>query len=177
MCCQAGFDPWRTTLMPHLSYLRKPQATVLARWSVGMVLARSWALTAVSLLLAAGRHRQAQTVRPQRRDWYDDGPRQRGAKRQALRVETCCAPVRGWVVRGGQGTPRALAWDATTVGPRVVGLASRVVSRGWAMPVAWVSRLVGATHAWRREGLRRLRRLCPAMPPGWTGLVWAERGW
>jgi hypothetical protein len=48
MFCQAGFDQWRTTIMPHLPPLRTPQATVLALWSVGMVLARACALTAVS---------------------------------------------------------------------------------------------------------------------------------
>jgi hypothetical protein len=33
------------------------------------------------------------------------------------------------------------------------------------------------THAWRREWLRLWRRLRPAIPPGWTVIVWAERGW
>jgi hypothetical protein len=55
MFCQAGFDQWRTTIMQHLAHLSKPQATVLALWSFGMVLARSCALTAVSHLLAKGR--------------------------------------------------------------------------------------------------------------------------
>src|SRR3989441_1254200 len=58
MFCQAGFDQWLTTIMQHLSPLSKPQATVLAMWSFGMVLARSCALTAVSQLLAAGMRRQ-----------------------------------------------------------------------------------------------------------------------
>ena len=52
--------------MPHLS---KPQATVLALWSVGMVLARSFALTAVSLFLAKGLARQPNTMRQQLREW------------------------------------------------------------------------------------------------------------
>ena len=99
MFCQAGFDQWQTTIMHHLSPLSKPQATVLAMWSFGMVLARSCALTAVSLLLAAGMQRKEQTVRQQLRAWYYDVPRKRGAKRQALRVETCFAPLLGWVVQ------------------------------------------------------------------------------
>jgi hypothetical protein len=37
MFCQAGFDQWLTTLMPHLPPLSQPQATVLALWSFGMV--------------------------------------------------------------------------------------------------------------------------------------------
>ena len=85
MFCQACFDQWRTTIMHHLAHVSKPQATVLALGSFGMVLARSCALTAVSLLLAAGMQRKAQTVHQQRRAWYDDVPRKRGAKRFAWR--------------------------------------------------------------------------------------------
>ena len=82
MFCQAGFDQWLTTIMHHLSPLSKPQATVLALWSFGMVLARSCALTAVSHLLAKGLKRKEQPVRQQLREWYYDVPRKRGTKRQ-----------------------------------------------------------------------------------------------
>ena len=98
MFCPAGFDQWLTTIMQHLSHLSKPQATVLALWSFGMVLARSCALTAVSHMLAKGMKRKEQTVRQQLREWYYDTPRKRGPKRQALHVETCFAPLLGWVV-------------------------------------------------------------------------------
>jgi hypothetical protein len=70
MFCQAGFDQWRTTIMQHLSPLNKPQATVLALWSFGMVLARSCALTAGSPVLSKGMQRTEQTVRQQLREWY-----------------------------------------------------------------------------------------------------------
>ncbi|MGH8650278.1 MAG: transposase, partial [Burkholderiales bacterium] len=176
MFCQAGFDQWQTTIMHHLSHLSKPQATVLAMWSFGMVLARSCALTAVSLLLAAGMHRKEQTVRQQLREWYDDIPRKRGTKRQALDVETCFAPLLGWVVSWWQGTQLALALDATTLGQRFVVLAISVVYRGCAIPVAWVILPAGAKHAWRREWLRLLRRRRPAIPQGWTVIVLADRG-
>jgi len=98
----------------------------LALWSFGMVLARSCALTAVSHVLATGRQRNEQTVRQQLRAWDDEVPRKRGAKRQALPVETCFAPLLGWVVRWWQGTPLALAIDATTLGQRCVVLALSV---------------------------------------------------
>ena len=147
MFCQAGFDQWLTTLMQHLPDLSKPQATVLALWSFGMVLARSCALTAVSHVLAKGMQRKEQTVRQQLREWYYDVPRKRGAKRQALPVETCFAPLLGWVVSWWQGTPLALAIDATTLGQRFVVLAISVVYRGCAIPVAWVILPAGAKHA------------------------------
>jgi len=176
MFCQAGFDQWLTTIMQHLSHLSKPQATVLALWSFGMVLARSCALSAVSHWLAKGSQRKEQTVRQQLREWYDDTPRKRGPKRQALCVETCFAPLLGWVVSWWQGTQLALAIDATTLGQRFVVLAVSVVYRGCAIPVAWVILPAGAKHAWRREWLRLLRLLRPAIPRGWTVIVLADRG-
>ena len=120
--------------------------------------------------------RKEQTVRQQRREWYDDPQRKRGPKRQALRVETCCAPLLGWVVHWWQGTQRALAIDATTLGQRLVVLAVSVVYRGCAIPVAWVILPAGAKHAWRRAWLRLLRRLGPAIPQDWTVIVLADRG-
>ena len=98
MLCQAAFDQWLTTIMQHLSPLSKPQATVLALWSFGMVLARSCALSAVSNLLAEGMQRNEQTVRQRLREWYYDAQRKRGTKRQELRVETCFPLLLGWVV-------------------------------------------------------------------------------
>ena len=176
MFCQAGFDQWLTTIMQHLPHLSKPQATVLALWSFGMVLARSCALTAVSHLLAKGLRRKEQTVRQQLREWYYDTPRKRGAKRQALHVETCFPVLLGWVVSGWQGTQLALAIDATALGARFVVLAVSVVYRGCAIPVAWVVLPAKTKHAWRREWLRRLRRLRPAIPRNWTVIVLADRG-
>jgi hypothetical protein len=176
MFCQAGFDQWRTTIMHHLPHLSKPQATVLALWSFGMVLARSCALSAVSSLLAEGMQRNEQTVRQRLREWYYDAPRKRGTKRQVLRVETCFPLLLGWVVSWWHGTQLALALDATTLGQRFVVLAISVVYRGCAIPVAWVILPAGTKHAWRREWLRLLRRLRPAIPPGWTVIVLADRG-
>jgi hypothetical protein len=141
-----------------------------------MVLARSCALSAVSSLLAAGMRRKEPTVRQQLREWYYDAKRKRGPKRQELRVETCFAPLLRWVVRDWQGTQLALAMDATTLGQRFVVLVVSVVYRGCAMPVAWVILPAGAKHAWRREWLRLLRVLRPAIPPGWTVIVLADRG-
>jgi Transposase DDE domain len=141
-----------------------------------MVLARSCALSAVSHLLATGMRRKEQTVRQQLREWYYDTPRKRGAKRQALHVETCFPVLLGWVVSWWQGTQLALAIDATALGTRFVVLAVSVVYRGCAIPVAWVVLPANTKHAWRREWLRLLRGLRPAIPPGWTVIVLADRG-
>jgi hypothetical protein len=177
MFCQAGFDQWLTTIMQPLPDLSKPQATVLALWSFGMVLARSCALTAVSHVLAQGMPRKEQRGRQQRRAWDDDAPRTRGLKRQALHAEACFPGVLGWVGRGWHGRPRALALDATAWGRRLVVLAVSVGYRGGAMPVAWVVWPATTPQAWRREWRRRLRRRRPAIPRGWTVIVLTDRGW
>src|ERR1700730_14211106 len=52
MSCHPRVTEWTMTIQAHLPHLSKPQATVLALWSLGMVLARSWALTAVKEFLA-----------------------------------------------------------------------------------------------------------------------------
>jgi hypothetical protein len=176
MFCQASFDQWQTTIMQHLSPLSKPQATVLALWSFGMVLARSCALSAGSHLLAQGMQRKEQTVRQQLREWYDEVPRKRGTKRQALQVETCFPVLLAWVVSWWHGTPLALALDATALGTRCVVLAGSVVYRGCAIPVAWVVLPANTKHAWRREWRRLLRRRRPAIPRGWKVSVLADRG-
>ena len=57
------------TIHAHLPHLSTPQATVLALWSLGMVLARSCALTAVSAFLATWLCRKEPAVRQQLREF------------------------------------------------------------------------------------------------------------
>ena len=135
MSCQHAVYQWTkvlTTQMPHLS---KPQARVLALWSLGMVLARSCALTAVSLFLAEGLDRKANTVRQRLREWCYEAKAKRGGPRQELAVETCFAPLLAWVLSWWEGQQLALALDATTLGQRFVVLVVSVVYRGCAIPV------------------------------------------
>ena len=147
MFCQTSFDQWQTTIMQHLSHLSKPQATVLALWSFGMVLARSCALSAVSHLLAKGMQRKEQTVRQQLREWYDDVLRKRGAERQALRVETCF-PLAGL---GGQ----LVARHATGPGPGCHGAGDAVCRLGRQCGLSWLC------HSCRLGGACPPRRNMP----------------
>src|SRR2546428_11077854 len=100
-----------------------------------MVLARSCALTAVSALLAPWLHRTAHTVRQQWRECCSEATAKRGPARQALVVETCCAPLLAWMVSLWHGTQLALALDATTGGTRLTVLVRSVVERGCAIPI------------------------------------------
>ena len=120
MSYQSAVYQWTAEVTKSLPHLSKPPATVLALWSIGMVLARSCALTAVSLFLAEGLERKPNTVRQQLREWCYEGKAKRGQSRQELAVETCFAPLLGGVVRWWEGTQLALAIDATTLGQRFV---------------------------------------------------------
>jgi hypothetical protein len=161
----------------HLPHLSKPQATVLALWSLGMVLARSCALTAISVWLATMLQRQENTVRQQLREWCYEAEAKRGDQRQALAVEACFVPMLQRILRTGQGTQLALTLDATTLGTRVTVLAISVDYRGCAIPVPWTILSATVPHAWRREWLRLLQLLRPAIPHRWTVIVLADRVW
>jgi hypothetical protein len=176
LSCHPRVTEWTTIIQAHLPHLTKPQATVLALWSLGMVLARSCALTAVSTFLAMWLGRKEPTVRQQWREFCYEATAKRGAARGALAVEPCFVPLLAWIVGQWEGTQLALALDATTLGTRFTVLALSVVSRGCAIPVAWTVLPATATHAWRREWLRMLRQVHRAIPRSWTVLVLADRG-
>jgi hypothetical protein len=167
---------WTEVVTTHMAHLSKPQATVLALWSLGMVLARSCALTAVSLFLAQGLDRKANTVRQQLREWCYEAKAKRGKPRQELAVETCFVPLLAWVLSWWDGQQLALAVDATTLGQRFVVLVVSVVYRGCAIPVAWTVLPATEKHAWRGEWLRMLRQVRAAVPRRFFVIVLADRG-
>jgi hypothetical protein len=176
MSCHPRVTEWTAIIQAHLPHLTKPQATVLALWSLGMVLARSCALTAVSAFLGTWLGRKEPTVRQQLRELCYEATAKRGTVRCALAVEPCFVPLLAWVVDQWEGPPLALALAATTLGTRFTVLALSVVSRGCAIPVAWTVLPATAQHAWRREWVRMLRQVHRAIPRSWTVIVLADRG-
>ena len=52
MTCSERVSQWTQIVSSHFPHLSRPQAGVLALWSLGMVLARSCGLSQVSVLLA-----------------------------------------------------------------------------------------------------------------------------
>ncbi len=176
MSCQGAVYQWIEEVAGHFPHLSPAQARVLALWSVGMVLARSCALTAVSTLLAAVLGRKENSVRQQLREGVYEAAAKRGRQRRDVIVHLCFVPLLRWVLSRWQGTHLALALDATTLGERFVVLAVSVLYRGCAIPVGWVVLPAGRKGAWRMEWLRLLRVLWPAVPRGWTVIVLADRG-
>ncbi len=167
---------WSSVVSMQFPHLTKPQATVLALWSLGMVLARSCALTAVTVVLAALSGRKENTVRQQLREFCYEASAKRGSKRQEVTVAACFVPLLRWVLDGYRGKQLALALDATTLGDRFVVLALSVVYRGCAIPVAWAVLPAGQPGAWRPVWLRLLRQVRSAVPADWTVIVLADRG-
>jgi hypothetical protein len=107
-------DHWTEVVTPYLPHLSNPPARVVALGSLGRVLARSGALTAVSLFVAHGLERTPNTVRQQWREGCDEAKANRGGPRHELAVETGFAPLLAWVLRWWDGNQLAVAVDATT---------------------------------------------------------------
>ena len=162
-----------STNLPHLS---KPQGAVLALWSFGIVFTRSCGRGTVATFLALLLGQKGANIEQRLYEWCLDAPAKAGATRQALDVTTCFVPLLGWIVRLWGSTQLALTLDATSLGDRFVVLAVSVVYRGCAIPVCWTILPAGQKRAWRREWLRMLRLLRPAIPTAWTVLVLADRG-
>jgi Transposase DDE domain len=176
MSCQEGVYQWAETVHQELPHLSRAQALVLALFSYGMVVARSCALTAVSIVLAASLGSSENTMRQRLRESCYAASDKRGSKRQELSVEQSFAPLLRWVLRRWTGTQLALAIDASSLGDRFVVLAVSVVYRGCAIPVAWRILPAGKKGAWRGEWLRLLHQLSRAVPRHYTVLVLADRG-
>lgn len=176
MADQAGLYQWTETIEQQLPELSRAQARVLAEWSLGMVLSRSCALTAVCLWWALSHGQSVWTVRQRLREWCYPVERKRGAKRQAVAVEACFAPLLRWVLSWWAGQQLALALDATTLGQRFTVLAISVVYRGCAIPVAWAIVKAGEKRAWRPEWERLLGVLHGVVPREMTVIVLADRG-
>lgn len=176
MASQDVVYPWARTLRRQFPDLSAPEATVLALWSLGMVLARSCALTAVAVFLATWQGRKEDTVRQQLREWCYEAAQKRGARRREVDAAACFVPLLRWVLAGYTGTQLALALDATSLGERFVVLTLGVVYRGCAIPVAWHVLPANQPAAWRPHWLRLLRRLRPAIPARMSVIVLADRG-
>ena len=171
-----GLSEWIDLVSTHMPHLSVPQARVLALWSYGIALTRSCGRLTVATFLALLMRQKVATVEQRLYEWCCDTPHKAGAKRQTLDVTTCFRPLLRWIVALWSGTQMALALDATSLGARFVVLTLSVVYRGCAIPVAWTVLPAHQPGAWRREWLRLLRQVRPALPPDWTVLVLADRG-
>ena len=176
MARQDGLSQWTDCVSTNMPHLTKPQATVLALWSFGIACTRSCGRSTVATFLALLLHQKVANIEQRLYEWCLDAPDKAGPKRSALEITTCFVPLLRWIIRLWVGNQIALSVDATSLGERFVVLAVCVVYRGCGIPIAWTILPAGKKQAWRREWLRMLRILRPAIPPTWTVLVLADRG-
>ncbi|MEO8955766.1 MAG: transposase [Ktedonobacteraceae bacterium] len=162
----------------HLPHLSRPQAAVLALWSLGMVLTGSCGLSQVSGLLALLLDQKEETLRQRFREWYYPAKDKAGKHRRTLEVETCFAPLLRWVLAWWPESSHelALALDATTLGQRFTVLCISVLVRGCAIPVAWKVVAYNQEGSWQPYWEALLLHLEGVIPGDWTVLVLADRG-
>lgn len=171
-----GLSEWTACVSSHLSHLSKPQATVLAMWSFGIAITRSCGRLTVATFLALLLDRKTASVEQRLYEWCIESEHKAGTHRRALDVTSCFVPLLRWIVQIWSSNQLALTLDATTLSDRFVVLVVSVVYRGIGIPVAWTVLPAAQKRAWRREWLRLLRLLRPALPRDWTVLVLADRG-
>lgn len=172
-----ALQQWTETVTQYMPHLSRPQATILALWSFGVVIARSCGLTTVSALLASILGVREDAIRERLRDEYREGAAKKGKKRTTLPVEECFAPLLHWVLSWWDGERRlALVLDATPLSDRFVVLTVSVVYRGCAIPVAWKILPANQKEAWKPHWKQLLSLIASAIPPDWFVLVMADRG-
>ncbi len=176
MTDQEGLYQWKEEVARNMPHLSKSQATVLALWSFGMVLAKSCAITAVSLILSALLRKKENTIRQQLREFCYDAEDKKGKKRQEIDVEENFVPLLKWILSIWKSDKLALAVDATTLADIFVVLVVSVVYKGSAIPVAWKIIPANKKHAWRPEWLRMLRIIRKAVPKSMFVIVMGDRG-
>ncbi len=151
MPSQDAFSHWKATVAAAFPHLSRPQATVLALWSYGMVLAKACGITLVSAALALQLGGKEASMAQRLREWCYDAADKKGSKRREVDVQTCFAPLLRWPLSWWSiQEPRlVLALDATTLSDRFTVLAISVLYRGCAIPVALKVVTAGAKGTWQ----------------------------
>jgi hypothetical protein len=161
------------TAFPHLS---RPQATGLALYSFGVILAKRCGLNSVAPALKPLLHTSFWTIRSRLQEFYQPAPIKSGKKRRQIDVPTCFPALLAWVLKGWPAPRLALALDATSLGDRFTVLSISVVSRGSAFPVSWKVLRANVRHAWKPEWIALLDMFQTWVPSDWTVIVMTDRG-
>ena len=89
---------WIETVSTAFPKLSRPQATVLALWSYGMVLAKSCGITLVCAALAVQLGCAEASLVQRLREWCYGAKDKKGDKRRELEVSLCFAPLLQWIL-------------------------------------------------------------------------------
>jgi hypothetical protein len=161
---------WSHQLASRFPGLSPVFVTLLALWSLGMILAHRCGLDSVVCHLAPLLGQKDNTVRQRLREFYQEKEAKAGAQRGAARtdfdVTACFAPLLAWVLSFWSGTRLALALDVTNLGDRFHVLCVSVLYGGIGIPVAWKILPANQKEAWHPHWCRLLQLLQPAIQPG-----------
>jgi len=170
------FYQWQAIIATHMPNLSKPQVSVLALWTWGMVCTRCSSLTTVAVFLSLYFDCPPNTMRQRLREFYWEANAKAGQHRQVLDVGTCFAPLLRWALQGWPNRQLPIALDASTLGEKFVVLAISVVYRRCAIPVAWKILPATLSTPWRDEWLKLLEQFQRVVPRGWTVMALTDRG-
>ena len=185
MSRQEAVSAWTAEVSRRFPQLSRPQAVVLALWSLGIAVAGCCGQTSVVVVVADWLGQSESTVRQRLREWCyaasDKAGSRRGVPRRTVEVATCFAPLLGWILAWWETpTPTqrrlALALDASTLGDRFTVLALSVLYRGCAIPVAWAVVRAQEPGPWRPLWLEVLARVQGRIPADWLVIVATDRG-
>jgi hypothetical protein len=173
-----AFQEWRSILQKHMGHLSRPQLTVLALWSYGIVLSQACGLNRVSATLASHLGQKESAYRQRLREWCWDQPDKQGKRRTEWAVQQSFGPLLQWILSLWAPEERrlVLAMDATSLKQVFVVLSISVVYRGCALPVAWAVLPEGQKGSWKEPWLELFALLGPSVPQDWCVLVMADRG-
>jgi hypothetical protein len=174
---------WTALLRQHLPSFSRPQATGLALWSIGIVLASSASLHAVTLALACWLPFKPSSIRRRLQEWYLEaaakkghGSAGKGYQRRDWDPHATPPSLVRWVLDDWPNRQLVLALDPTNFGDRFTVLNISVLYRGCAVPVCWTVVEGGQSEAWEPHWERMLAALAKEVPAGWQVLVLTDRG-
>src|SRR5215207_972653 len=169
---------WAAILRQRFATFSGPQATVLALWSIGIVLARSASLHAVVLALVCWLPFNAFSLRKRLQEWYLEADAKKGhgsggtgIQRRDWEAQAASGDLLRWVLDDWPSRQLVLALDPTNFGGRFTVLNVSVLYRGCAVPVIWTVVEGGEPGAWEPHWERMLGALAEQVPPGWQVLV------
>ena len=171
-----GMYQWNVTVARRFPQMSKPMARCLALWTIGMIVARSCALTSVAWALEPLLKLKFDTVRERLRDLYREAEAKCGSNRCELDLGACWGAWLAWVIEGWQNKQLALALDATNLSDQFTVLALSVLYRGCAVPVAWKILKANQKHSWQPEWKRLLSHFRQRLSADWTVIVLTDRG-
>ena len=178
MSDKTGLAAWEEVVGEKMPGLSKPQATLLAMWSFGIVVTQSCSLNTVSTFLSLLLKVKEKSMRQRMREWYKESEAKKGEKRCEVDGTGCFVPLIQWILSWWSPDEKriALAMDASSLGKRFVVLAISIVYRGCAIPVAWIVLKEGEKGEWRSHWEALFNHLQKAIPSDWTVIVLADRG-